>query len=208
MGQGDPTDPRAARQIDALTARLIARAAPIRFSLAATPEEREAAYRLRARIAVEKSWAGPEDLPGGMERDPYDEDAVHIVGWDGDDLVATARLVFPAPGRRLPTEEAFGIDIEPVGHVCDAGRFGITPPYRDPGHRIMTALLSRTWVEMRARGFHLCAAVASLSIVRLYRRFGLSVTILGPELEDQDERHPVLLDILGSAQSLADRWGV
>src|SRR3990170_2028423 len=50
---------------DALAAQLIARAAPLMFSVAQSPAEREAVYRLRYSIVVEKGWARPEDFPDG-----------------------------------------------------------------------------------------------------------------------------------------------
>ena len=40
-----------------------------------------------------------------------------VAAFAADALVDTVRLVLPAPGRRLPVEEAFGIDVEPQGAV-------------------------------------------------------------------------------------------
>src|SRR5438046_5273515 len=90
-------------QVDALALQFIALAAPIRFDVAHSPAELEAMYRLRYRIAIERGWATPTDLPDGLERDEYDDQALHIAGWDGPTLAATVRVVFPAVGRRLPT---------------------------------------------------------------------------------------------------------
>ena len=55
----------------------------------------------------------PEDYPGRLELDGRDDMAIHILGIDGDEAVATARLIFPEAGRLLPTEEAFELEIEP-----------------------------------------------------------------------------------------------
>src|SRR3989304_5818130 len=98
---------------DALAAQLIARAAPLMFSVAQSRAEREAVYRLRYSIVVEKGWARPADFPDGVERDAYDDTAVQVVAWDDDTLAAATRLVPTAPGHPLPTEEAFGLKIEP-----------------------------------------------------------------------------------------------
>src|SRR5438132_2727031 len=86
---------------DAWSRWLLARAAPICFAIAQTPAEREALYRLRYQTAIGRGWVKPEDFPDGLERDPYDERAVHLAGWDGTVLAASVRL---------PTEEAFGLD--------------------------------------------------------------------------------------------------
>src|SRR5262245_3724722 len=93
--------------LDALAGAAIARAAPVRFEIAQTPSELEAVYRLRYRVALERGWATPTDLPDRLEHDVYDDRAVHIVGSHNGELVASVRLVFPSAGLRLPTEETF-----------------------------------------------------------------------------------------------------
>ncbi|MEO8285170.1 MAG: hypothetical protein ABI670_01900 [Chloroflexota bacterium] len=87
--------------------------------MAGSEHEKEVAYNLRYEAIVARGWARPEDFPGGIERD-VDERAVQFVGWHGNLPVATGRIVFPEPRRLLPTEEAFGIVIEPAGVIADA----------------------------------------------------------------------------------------
>ena len=179
---------------DALAAQLIARAVPLVFSVAQSPAEREAVYRLRYSIVVEKGWAKPEDYPDGLERDAYDDTAVQIVAWDADELAAAARLVLPVPGHPLPTEEAFGLKIESRTQVMDVGRTCVAQAYRDAQHRVLAGLLGRTWIEMRARGCTEACGIFASSVVRMYRGMGFHVAILGaPRLFWGVERCPVLI---------------
>jgi N-acyl-L-homoserine lactone synthetase len=189
---------------DALAAQLIARAAPIRFSVAQSSAEREAVYRLRYSIVVEKGWARPEDFPDGLERDGYDDTAVQIVAWDADVLAATARLVPPIPGHPLPTEEAFGLTFASRMRLMDVGRTCVAPAYRDAQHRVLAGLLGRTWIELRAGGFTNACGIISPAVVRMCRGMGFDVVLLGaPRLVWGQNRYPVLLRPGRSLRTLA-----
>src|SRR5215813_6527774 len=98
-------------QLDALAAKLVERAAPIRFAVAQSSAEREAVYKLRCRVVVEKGWGSAADFPDGEEKDSFDERAIQLVGWDGNTIVASGRIVFPIPGQVLPTEKTYGLKI-------------------------------------------------------------------------------------------------
>ena len=124
--------------LDGLATRILADS-PYRFTRAVQPEDRATAYRIRASASVSAGWARPDDFPDGMERDPFDDVAVHVLGWDAAEPICTGRLV--APDAPLPTEVACGLVIEPRGEVVDVGRmavlrshqtFGCSPP-RPPG---------------------------------------------------------------------------
>ena len=86
--------------LDALITRMLARS-PFDYRVAADDPEREVAYRLRGSAVLDRGWCTAGDLPGGMERDGYDDRAVHVIGWDGDVAMSTGRVVLP-PG--LPTD--------------------------------------------------------------------------------------------------------
>ncbi len=191
---------------DALAAQLIARAAPLVFGVAQSPAEREAVYRLRYSIVVEKGWARPADFPDGLERDAYDDAAVQIVAWDGDVLVGTIRLVPAVPGLPLPTEEAFGLKVEPRTQVMDVGRMCVSPAYRDARHRVLAGLLIRTWIEMRARDCTEACGILTKAVVRMYRGMGFDVVILGaPRLFWGEERYPILIRPAESIHALTRR---
>jgi N-acyl-L-homoserine lactone synthetase len=183
-------------ELDRLSERLLAAAAPVRVALATTDAEREVAYRLRYEQVVAHGWAPREALAAGAESDAYDADALHVIAWHGDAAAGTLRLVLPAPGRRLPVEAAFALDVEPHGAVVEAGRLVVAPEFRgDPAHRIWGALLARGWLSLRERGFCVLAGTASPRMVEQLRAVGLPFEILGPARPYWgEERHPVRLD--------------
>jgi predicted GNAT family N-acyltransferase len=181
--------------LDALAALLLVRAGPVRVDQAASDAEQEAVYRLRFATVVEEGWAAAADFPAGLERDEFDDRAVHIVGRQGDRLIATARLVFPEPGRQLPTEREFELAMQPVGGVVDIGRAIVVKDYRSAEHTLFGALLARCWLEIRACGYHHLCGAASGPRLQRYQQFGLPLRILGPSRRYWGEaRYPVLLD--------------
>jgi N-acyl-L-homoserine lactone synthetase len=188
------TDGRAA--LDRLAERLVAAAPPLRVRPAAGEADREAAYALRYRQVVAAGWTQPRDLPDGLERDEHDADALQINAWDGPDLVGTLRLVLPVPGRPLPVESAFGVAVEPLGAVAEAGRLVVEPARRgDVAHRAWGALFGCAWLELRARGLSVLAGAASPGMVERLRALGLPFEVIGPARVVWGEaRHPVRLD--------------
>src|SRR5918911_1498498 len=156
--------------LDGAAQRLLAQAAPIRFGIAGAPAEREAVFRLRFETVVEQGWASPATFPDGLERDGFDERAVHVVGWDGSTLAAAARLVFPEPDQLLPTEQDFHLRVEPSNGVADVGRGIVAPAHRSRDHRVFAALLARCWLEVRARGLHHLCGTASPRRLERYRQ--------------------------------------
>lgn len=182
-------------RVDAFFRRLIDRTAPVRWGVADTPAAREAVWRLRAEAVLERGWATPDDLPSGMERDDDDDRAVHIVGWNGEALAATGRLVFPLPGAQLPTEKHFNVAAEPHGCVVNLDRMVVARSHSTREHHLLKALLGQCWLETRARGFHILLGVLTPAMIRLYQRIGWQVTILGPpRLFWGEERMPVRFD--------------
>ncbi len=166
--------------VDILARTRVGRAMPVRFGIATTPAELEAIWQLRATVIVERGWAQPDQIPDGMERDHYDDRAVHVAGWDGATLAATARIVLPAPDEVLPTEEHFGVVAEPHGQVANLDRFIVARSYSNTGHRVATGLASASWLELRRNGYHMFVGVLTPGIIRLYRRAGWQVTPIGP----------------------------
>jgi len=191
---------------DAFAARVVERAAPVAFRFADSPQDREAVYRLRYRTVVERGWADPAECPDGMERDGFDDRAVHLTGWAGEELAAVARLVFPIPGTLLPTEEAFGVRIEPAGRVADLSRTIVASRYRDPDHRVFLGLLARCWQEVRARGYVVACGDAADWLLDRYREMGLRIEVLGPPLPFWGEdRRPFRCDVLASTRAAVGR---
>jgi hypothetical protein len=201
----DAVDHRRAN-LDHLARLAIARVAPVRYGVAGSDSAREAVYRLRHRAVVERGWATPDDLCGGLERDEDDERAVLIGGWDGDELVAAARLIFPAPARRLPVEAVYDLVVEPRGQVVHVDRVTVARERSDSGSRVLLGLIGRCWLEMREHGFHVCAGIDSAGTIRLYRRLGFAVTVLGPARRYWDEeRYPVRFDPTAEVATIRGR---
>jgi len=193
---------------DSFTRRLLARDQMLRFAVARTEEDRDAAFRLRNDVAVEAGWIAPDAFPDGRERDDFDEEAVHILGWDGDVAAAAARLVFPAPGRKLPMEELFEMDVEPRGAFVELGRQSVHPRYRRPDHAYFMSLMASAWLHTRARGFHVLGGLSSAPMLERFRRIGLRVTVLGaPRLHWAEQRYPIRFDVLENVPLLRNGDG-
>jgi hypothetical protein len=170
--------------LDALAGQLLLRAG-VRVGVAHTIVELGSVHRLRHRHFAE-----------ALEPDPYDDHALQLAAWRGSVLVATMRLVLPVPGRRLPTEAAFDLNVDPRGEVVDIGRLLVGPAFRgDPAHRAWDGLFGLAWQEARARSYTVLAGAASTPLVERYRLLGVHAEILGPSRTEAGvELHPVRLD--------------
>ena len=200
--------PEVLASADELANALLRRVPSIRFGIAESPSEREAVFRLRYEVVLDRGWARPEDLPDGKERDSYDDEATLIVGWEGLTLAAAARLIFPSPRYRLPTEAVFDVEVEPRGQVADMGRQIVARAYSDIQHRVFVGLLARTWLEARSRGATYVCGDFSASMTRLYRRLGFELVALGPGRQYwEEERFPLLVDVAASVPKLSATWG-
>ncbi|MFL6137311.1 MAG: hypothetical protein ACJ74O_05855 [Frankiaceae bacterium] len=194
---------RVAASLDGL-AHDVVRRYGYRFTVAGSAEERAVAQRIRYLAVVEHEWAGavpPAVLDGGLERDAYDDAAVHVIGWDGDEPISAGRLVLP-PGP-LPTEDAWGIVVEPRGEVVDVGRMCVVQGYQSHRHAVFVALLARLYLEMRAGGYEVACGVMSAQARTLMRLLGLRLEVIGDEREHWGElRAPVRFTLAASAASL------
>ena len=191
--------------LDALAQRILARSG-YWFTLA-DDETRDTAYRLRHEAVVEQGWY--HDSRDGRlddrERDEYDMRAIHVIGWDGEQAIATGRLVQP-PGP-LPTEEACGLIVEPRGEVVDVGRMTVARSYQGPDHPVFLALLARLYLEVRGRGFDVACGMMSPRARALVRMLGLQIEMLGDDrLYWGEPRAPVRFSVLINSTPLATRW--
>lgn len=178
-------------------------ASPVPLRLARA-EEREAVFRLRGEEVIARGWRQPHELADGLEWDGYDAEALHVVGVADGQLVATTRLVLPRPERLLPTEEMFGLRIEPVGRVVEGGRLVIAPGYRDP--RLLAGLFGAKWLELRARGYRHYCGNATPAVLRLYESFGFRSVVLASPVRSWGElRVPARLDLTATAREAAAR---
>ena len=182
-------------QVDRFASTLMARAPAIRFQLATSVEERQAIFRLRYAVVIERGWVPPETMPNGMEQDTDDDRAVLIGGWDEKGLAAAGRVIFPEPGYRLPVERFFGLAIGPDSRVAHLDRLCVARLQRERSHCAFGALVGRCWHEMRAHGYGACCGIDSAAMTRVFRRLGLTLTPLGPPRRYWGElRSPMLFD--------------
>lgn len=197
-------------KFDAIAHQLIAMNAPLRFSLAQTAGERLAVYRLRYTVVVEKRWKTPADLPDGIEKDEYDDEAVHLTAWDGDVLAATTRLVFPSRERVLPTEAAFGLKMEPTGKVVDVGRTIVATEYRDAyRHTLLQGVIGQVWLEVTRCGYFEMCAILSDGMIERYHAVGFAILPVGePQSYWGEMRYPCRFDLMKTAETVLERFGL
>jgi hypothetical protein len=183
--------------LDALITRMLARS-PFDYREAADDSEREIAYRLRGSAVLDRGWCTASDLPGGMERDEYDDRAIQVIGWDGDVAMSTGRVVLP-PG--LPTEEACGLVVEPRGGVVDVGRMCVAPSHQSLEHAAFIGLMCRLYLVMREHGYRFACGMMSVPARAMMGLFGLQLEILGPERAYWNEsRAPVRFSLMSAAR--------
>jgi hypothetical protein len=140
-----------------------------------------------------------------MERDGYDDRAIHVIGWDGDVAMSTGRVVLP-PG--LPTEEACEIVVEPRGEVVDVGRMCVAPSYQSLEHAALIGLMCRLYLAMREHEFAVACGMMSVPARAMMGLFGLQLEILGPERTYWNEpRAPVRFSLMSAARLLAGAEG-
>lgn len=186
--------------LDALVTRMLSRS-PFDYRVAAG-SEREVAYRLRGSAVLDRGWRSAGDLADGMERDEYDDRAIHVVGWDGDVAMSTGRVVLP-PG--LPTEHACGLVVEPHGEVVDVGRMCVARSHQGLEHAALIGLMCRLYLVMRENEFRVACGMMSAPARALMRLFGLTLTMLGPERQYWNEtRAPVRFSLMSATRLLAD----
>src|SRR6516165_11036134 len=190
--------------LDALVTRMLSRS-PFDYRVAAGESEREVAYWLRGSAVVDRGWCRASDLPGGIERDEYDDHAIQVVGWDGGIAMSTGRVVLP-PG--LPTEEACGIVVEPRGGVVDVGRMCVARSHQSLEHAALIGLMCRLYLTMREHDFGVACGMMSAPARALMGLFGLGLEMLGPERTYWNEsRAPVRFSLMSATRLLAGAQG-
>lgn len=197
---------RAMSHLDEVCRRILTRTGPIVWGFVNSGAEREAVYRLRGRVVLERGWRSPEEFPDGRERDRYDDAALHAVGMRDGEPVATTRLVFPHTHRLLPTEQAFDLVVTPSGGVVDVGRVIVARDVGQARRAVLWQLLSLLWLELRYRGFSRVCGANTTPAIHLYEAMGFAVTTLGPAREYWGERRfPILVDVGDTADTVAER---
>jgi N-acyl-L-homoserine lactone synthetase len=187
------------KQLDELASAL-ARRASVRFTVATTDADRDAAFRLRAQAVTERGWGD-----GSSDVDEFDRHATHLVGWSDDEPVCCGRLVWP--GGQLPTEAACGIVVEPAGRVVDVGRMVVAPAARDRRSEVFRALLAVLYLETRRQGYSVGCGLMAPNVRAVLRLMGVPLEVLGPSFWHRGAlRAPVRFSVGREGAELLARW--
>ncbi|HEX2322448.1 MAG TPA: hypothetical protein VHJ18_25995 [Streptosporangiaceae bacterium] len=169
--------------LDALITRMLS-GSRFDYRVAVDDAERQAAYRLRGNAVLDSGWSTAVDIPDGMERDEYDDRAIHVIGWDGDVAMSTGRVVLP-PG--LPTEEVCGLVVEPRGSVVDVGRMCVARTHQNLEHDAFIGLMCRLYLEMREHGFFVACGMMSAPARALMGILGLRLELLRQSMDREPQ---------------------
>lgn len=128
--------------------------------VAESPAERLAAWKIRERVFIEE-----QSIVESIERDGLDEIAWHLVAWEGDGAVGTARIV-PLDEERRPVSPAKA----GTAKIAKIGRMAVLPRKRrlGIGRRLLDAALDLA----RRRGLRRAELSAQEYVVRFYERAG------------------------------------
>ena len=140
--------------------------------LAAGPEDVAAAYAVRSDVFV-----GEQGVPADLELDALDDDADHLVAYDGDRAVGAGRLVVEPPGF-----EGSDPHLGPVGHL---GRLAVRPEARGTG--LGVDLVAAVEARARERGLRVMVLSAQTHALGFYERLGY--TAYGPVFDDAGLPH-------------------
>lgn len=195
----------------------------MRFVKAAGGKTLEDVFKLRYRIyCEERGFEKPEDHPGGVERDCYDDHSVHFAAINGDSgVVGTARIIldstdgFPIEKHctidagRLPAERSKLAEISRLAVSRDYRRRaedhfiydgeGECPPDFTPNladrrrrHEIVIGLYKCIYVESKRRGLTHWYTAMSRGLYLLLDRMGIPFEPIGPVVDYHGIRTPYL----------------
>ncbi len=121
------------------------------YKLISSDAELEAAFNVRRRVFIEE-----QGIPEEIELDEYDRVATHIVVRDGDKVIATARVQFPADG------------------LAKIERMAVLENFRRRG--IGKEIISFLSQELRKRKVEQVVLHAQYAVIDFYRSCGFEET--------------------------------
>ena len=125
--------------------------------IAESGADRLASWRVRERVFIAE-----QGIAEAVERDGFDDIAWHLVAWEGEEPVGTARVVgLDAEHRFVPPERAAAVKI---------GRMAVLPAKRRRG--IGRQLLDRALQLARRHGITRAELSAQEYVVPFYERGG------------------------------------
>jgi predicted GNAT family N-acyltransferase len=155
--------------------------------VAETAETYEDALAVRYRVFVDEQGVDPD-----LEVDDHEEEATHVVAYEGGDPVGVARLRAYDPGEydEAPTLE----HDDPVAKV---ERMAVLRSHRNQG--IGRAILEAVEERARAEGFELARLHAQVRSAGFYRSLGYER--VGGEFEEAGITHVAMEKTLGETRN-------
>lgn len=121
------------------------------YKLVTSDNESKAALEVRRHVFIEE-----QGVPVDLELDGYDEEALHMVVEDGDKVIGTARVLFPATGQ------------------AKIERMAVLRPFRHRG--IGREIISFLIEELAHRQIEYVILHAQYPVVAFYRSCGFEET--------------------------------
>ncbi len=121
----------------------------LNYKLVESGQELAEAFKVRKEVFVEE-----QGISEDIELDSHDDGALHMVVKDGDRVIGTARVLFPAPG------------------VAKIERMALLKPFRRKG--IGSRIISFLNTELKNRQIRKAVLHAQYSSVAFYRSCGFA----------------------------------
>jgi N-acyl amino acid synthase of PEP-CTERM/exosortase system len=195
------------------------------FKRSDNEEELDQIYRLRYKVYVEEwGFERSEDHPKGIEKDEFDEHAIHFLAKRDGQIIGTIRIIRNSEkGFPLERHCTLHTDLSSLGRnaIGEISRLAVSKEYRrraedkylygistiPDDERSMTILERRSrqeivlglykcmYQESKTTGLtHWCVAMAR-GLYVLLKRMGIVFTPIGPEIDYHGLRTPYLVCI-------------
>lgn len=195
----------------------------LKFRKISGPEELEDVFRLRYKVYCEEwGFEKPEDHPGAVERDEFDQHSIHFVAAN-EHIIGTVRIIlnsdkgFPLMQHSRVDADLSSLDWAKVGEISRLAiskdyrrrtedRFiyegnGMEPPpitvenERRRQHAIVVGLYKSLYIESKKIGLTHWIGVMAKGLCLLLRRTGIAFVPIGPEVDYHGPRTPYLATI-------------
>ncbi len=190
-------------------------------------------YHIRYLVyCMETGFEDETQFPDGMERDSWDNNAVHFIvrARATGEWIAAMRLILPRQGQ-LPVEHLCQLDASALpaatpsqlgeisrlcivdharrrlhDHAALQGIADLTPSpntFREP--EIMLGLLRAAAAYSRSHGICYWYYMTTTALARMINRLNIMLKPVGPGVQHRGERYPYLADLAESEQRISDK---
>jgi N-acyl-L-homoserine lactone synthetase len=143
------------------------------FKTAESDLDYEKCFRLRCQVYCnEKRWLSPENFPDGLEKDEYDDKAVHVMALDEDfNLVGIMRIIRECDHKRLPYLGHPGLKGKryEAQNLAELSRLVITAERNR--HLVLKGLFRLVYLTSRRIGVDNWVFVSEPSLIRFGARY-------------------------------------